>query len=539
MVNKIFPINILFFQNFLLSILIALSTIAFSGCSSNSMQLATPTRNYQKLPATTGTPVISNPTTQINPTSIIENEFIETPHPIGTPTQEMDILIETTPTQETTNSDNDTNIIEYQAQSGDTLLAVAAHFGVTQDEILSPEPLHDKHFLQPGQILFIPRRLENTSPSDILLPDSEVVFSSSAADFDIQAYINSADGFLNDYGELRGTGWKNGSDIIGDVAIDFSINPRLLLALLEYQSHWVYGNPTTREEAYFPLGYANDEYVELFQQLNWTSQTLNIGYYGWRDGSLTELVFKDESRLRLAPDLNAGTVAVLYYFSKVYEPDQWQNSLYGPENYYSLHNRMFGDAWQRARTVEPLIPAGLTQPEMELPIEPGRPWNLTGGPHSAWGTKGVRAAIDFAPSGISGCAQSKDWITAASSGLVVRVGEGPVIVDMDRDGYEQTGWNTLYMHIASKDRVLLGDNIDKNGHIGHPSCYGGRSTGTHLHFARKYNGEWMLAEGPVPMVLSGWETVAAATNYKGSLIKDEETIISSESSEAKSLIVRE
>ena len=49
-------------------------------------------------------------------------------------------------------------------------------------------------------------------------------------------------------------------------------------------------------------------------------------------------------------------------------------------------------------------------------------------------------------------------------------------------------------------------------------------TGTHVHFARKYNGEWIVADGPLPFVLSGWTVKAGEKAYEGSLVKDGKTI---------------
>ncbi len=37
---------------------------------------------------------------------------------------------------------------------------------------------------------------------------------------------------------------------------------------------------------------------------------------------------------------------------------------------------------------------------------------------------------------------------------------------------------------------------------------GGEVTGTHVHIARKYNGEWILADGPLAFNLEGWITHA-------------------------------
>ena len=59
------------------------------------------------------------------------------------------------------------------------------------------------------------------------------------------------------------------------------------------------------------------------------------------------------------------------------------------------------------------------------------------------------------------------------------------------------------MHVAERT-VYLGTWVENNTPLGHPSCEGGQATGTHVHIARKYNGEWLAADGPLPMVLSGW-----------------------------------
>jgi len=113
--------------------------------------------------------------------------------------------------------------------------------------------------------------------------------------------------------------------------------------------------------------------------------------------------------------------------------------------------------------------------------------------------------LDFAPaSDQSGCVTSNEWVVASAPGLVVRTGPGLVVLDLDGDGYEQTGWVLLYLHIASNGKVANGTYLDQDGLIGHPSCEGGNATGTHVHIARKYNGEWIAADGPLAFNLSGW-----------------------------------
>jgi murein DD-endopeptidase MepM/ murein hydrolase activator NlpD len=408
----------------------------------------------------------------------------------------------------------------YYSQAGDTKHALAVRFGVAADSLSSPQEIPETSLLNPNQLLVIPKSLEKTGPEGILMPDSEVVYSPSALDLDIEAYVNAQGGYLSTYKEYLSNGWHTGAQVIQRVAIENSINPRILLSLLEYRSHWVTGkNPTTLEQEY-PITHKPMMYQHLYHQLSWAVQQFSIGYYGWRAGLITTLKFPDNSTMRLAPELNAGTVAVQYLFAQIANQDEWGASLYSPGNLSEMHERMFDNPWLRAQRFEPLYPTDLKQPKMELPYKPGQSWSLSGGPHSAWGPDGALAALDFAPpSNFHGCAESIEWVTASTPGLVVRSANGVVMVDLDGDGYEQTGWAILYLHIATKDRIPVGTWLKQDDRIGHPSCEGGLATGTHVHIARKYNGEWILADSPMPFELSGWTAHAGDKPYIGEMTK--------------------
>jgi murein DD-endopeptidase MepM/ murein hydrolase activator NlpD len=201
--------------------------------------------------------------------------------------------------------------------------------------------------------------------------------------------------------------------------------------------------------------------------------------------------------------------------------EEWLYAV-GPDGFEATYERLFGNPF--AYTVDPLIPADLTQPELKLPWEAGKMWYHTGGPHGGWGNGSGRAALDFVPSDkIPYCAMSSDWVTAAAPGLVLRSDYGEVIVDLDGDGFEQSGWVLLYMHIHHQGRVAEGTYVSQGQAIGHPSCEGGSSDAAHLHFARRYNGEWMPAgSSPAPMVLSGWTAHEALMPYDGTLTKGDE-----------------
>ncbi|NLG97845.1 MAG: hypothetical protein GX491_10825 [Chloroflexi bacterium] len=469
-------------------------------------------------------------TPYLNPTPGSNSPLAASPDPASTPTPR--------PTPEIP--------ILYYTQAGDTLKGISARFNVDPSEIFSPdlEELPEEGLFDPDVLLIIPPRLGETSNDTRLIPDSEVVNSPSALDLDLPAFIKAGGGYLSTYQEWRVSGfagWHDGASIIERVSLENSINPRLLLAILEHQSHWVYGQPQNLAQTDYPIGYIDGEKnrKHLYFQLAWAVEQLNIGYYHWRDGSLVELNFRNGEKLRLAPNLNAGTVAVLYLYSRLYNQQEWADKLYGPEGLMTVYEKMFGNPWIRAQSVEPLFPATITQPPMELPYLPGRSWALTGGPHPAWGPNGAKAALDFAPaSTVHGCYKSDEWVTAIASGMVVRSETGVVVLDTDGDGHEQTGWVILYLHIATEDRVPLGTWVDLNGRIGHPSCEGGTATGTHVHIARKYNGEWILADGPIPFVLSGWRAHAGSKDYEGMLTNGDSVVYASQVGSFESVVTR-
>ncbi|MCL4825653.1 MAG: peptidoglycan DD-metalloendopeptidase family protein, partial [Anaerolineales bacterium] len=220
-------------------------------------------------------------------------------------------------------------------------------------------------------------------------------------------------------------------------------------------------------------------------------------------------------------------------WERILDPDS-------PSSFMAYYRQMFDDPWIRAQAVEPLFPPIFFQPELTLPFKPNDQWNYTSGPHGAWDREGPLAAVDFAPASTSkGCSTSSLWILAPASGLVARAENGVVILDLDRDGDEQTGWNLLFLHVAAEGRVEAGDILQAGERIGHPSCEGGVSTGRHLHFARKYNGEWILADGAIPFVLSGWTVHNGARPYQGTLTNGARTVTADPYGQSWSVIIRE
>ncbi len=354
-------------------------------------------------------------------------------------------------------------------------------------------------------------------PSFEIIPDSELVFSPSTVGFNLHSFIQSNDGFLKDYEEEVNGAKLDGSEILARISREYSLNPCLLLAVLEYQSHWV-TQRDTKLQPDNPLVLQDEAQRGLYHQLSWAANTLNRGYYLHRVNALKQFTARDGQVIIPSPAISSGTISVEYLFSQLLGFHDWELAV-SPLGFYTVYDHLFGDPFAEAIAV--LLPVDLKQPTMQLPFAAGEVWNFTSGPHSAWGDGAAWAALDFAPPGQRyGCFESYDWVLAVADGLIVRAENGMVVLDLDGDGYEQTGWTVLYQHIAAQDRVPYGTQVEAGDHIGHPSCEGGPASGSHVHLARRYNGEWIPADQNLPFNLDGWISHGIGKEYDGTLTRN-------------------
>ncbi len=359
-------------------------------------------------------------------------------------------------------------------------------------------PLNEQQ-LESGGELPTPR-----IPENLILPDSEVVHSSSSKDFDIAAFVTQQGGFLEVYRQQMAGVWMSGAEIVLRVAQNHSINPRLLLAIVEYQSGWVSDPERPSGDAFdFPIRAGDRAHQGLYLQLTWTANALNRGYYGWRQGTLEPDV-PENHPLRV----NAGTVALIQLLEGL-----CTHSECGP-GLMATYRQLFGDPWEYGVDI---YEEDLNQPSLILPFPGTNEWILTGGPHGAWGSGSPWAAIDFAPKWDPMRRTSDKELVAVADGVVVRVDHGIVVLDLDGDGYEQTGWSILYLHIVAAEGITEGILVRQGQIIGEASSAGGVAYGDHIHIARKYNGEWIPAVGPVPFELGGWRVRLGAEAYDGEL----------------------
>lgn len=408
--------------------------------------------------------------------------------------------------------------LPYLVQSGDALIPLAAHFNTTPDAIQKMNPgleLKAIGVLPAGLKLIVPANYAPLMGTPYhLIPDSEFVYGPGQKRFNVKSTVLEYNGFLSRYAEFAEEQTRPSWEIIERVARDYSINPRLLLALVEYRSGAL-TQPSVRDFTY-PLGYPDPLRAGLNKQLGWAAEQLSQGYYGWRSGSKVEVRLSDGTVERLDFWQNAGTAAVHSLFGALMPSREFEQAV-SPDGFGALYQKLFGDPFKMEATI---IPDGLAQPELALPFQTGKTWSYTGGPHPAWGEQTPWAALDFAPPAvIGGCGYSSEWVTAVADGVIARSSseDAVVVLDLDGDGDEHTGWVIFYYHMGKDDLPAVGKKVKAGDLLGHPSCEGGRATGTHVHIARRYNGEWIAADGPLPFVLSGWTAHNGDAPYKGTL----------------------
>lgn len=433
------------------------------------------------------------------------------------------------PTPDPTRSISDgAGPIQHVVRAGDTLYGIAITYNTSLELLLQINNLPNPDILEVGQVITLPGSPDQQAVSNSfkIIPDSRLVRAPGSRTFDIAGFISAQPGYIRiatDEVDTRMADGRvrvdrlNAVQIVERVSLEYSVDPRLLLALLEYRAGWLTQMEQSEKSSSFPFGVESWNGVGregLYKQLAWAANELNRGYYNWKYTGLTSVDFGEGQRYLYAPDLNAGTVGVQYFLSLGNSYEAWKQQI-SDGGFYRTYAAYFGDPF--ADAVEPIVPPDLQQPALTFPFPAGQIWFYTGGHHGGWGGGSAWAAIDFAPpddpTGKPACYTSEFPLVAVAAGIIARSADGVVVLDLDGDGDESTGWTILYLHIATQGRVGLGTVVQAGDIIGYASCEGGFSTATHVHIARRYNGEWIPVECPVcspqhqrpAFVMSGWQ----------------------------------
>jgi LysM repeat protein len=137
----------------------------------------------------------------------------------------------------------------------DSLGTIAARYGITVEMLIETNQISNPDLLEPGQLLVIPAPIPGETGAGFkIIPDSELVYGPYSQSFDIKEFASRYDSYLSRYSEEVEGQTFSGPAIVQLVAQDYSVNPRLLLAVLEYQSGWVTMANPTQDRRDFPIG---------------------------------------------------------------------------------------------------------------------------------------------------------------------------------------------------------------------------------------------------------------------------------------------
>ena len=393
--------------------------------------------------------------------------------------------------------------------AGDTLTGISVRYNVSMENILALNELLNPDILSIGQVIQLPQLPTEKTPNQKLIPDSLLVRGPGSGDFDVAEFVNQQPGFIRyavDQVDIRQADGSveqrtmNAAEIIEQVSMDYSVDPRLLLALLEYKANWLSELSIAVDAQTYPL--ISPRFSPginrsgLFRQLSWLANELNRGYYGWKYRDFAVLDFGNDERYLYNSELNPASIALQHVlaFENVYP--NWLNDV-SYAGFNQVYHAYFGDPFLNMQ--DRVLPDGLQQPVLTLPFPDEETWLFTGGSHGGWGNGSAWSALDFAPpdepqGDETLCYTSDNWVTAVADGVIARSDDGVVVLDLDGDGDETTGWTILYLHLGESGRVAEGTQVVEGDRLGRPACEGGFSTATHLHIARRYNGEWIPAD---------------------------------------------
>jgi LasA protease len=240
---------------------------------------------------------------------------------------------------------------QYTVKAGDTLGTIAQEFSTSLDRLVDANNLINPNLLSVGQVLMIPAPDPGPPGPDFkIIPDSELVYGPASVDFDIRSFVLNQGGYLASYSEEVDGETVSGDSVVYRISYEYSINPRLLLALVEYQSGWV-TNPNPGEETLdYPVGLVNEWRKGLYRQLAWAANSLNRGYYTWRVNGVGAWVTFDGQIVPISPTINAGTAGVQHLFSQLFDRSQWEKAV-TQNGLFTVYETFFGYPFDRS--IEP------------------------------------------------------------------------------------------------------------------------------------------------------------------------------------------
>ncbi len=283
--------------------------------------------------------------------------------------------------------------------------------------------------------------------------------------------------------------------LIGQTTL-YSLNPKIILALLEQQSNLLSTPHPSEEQMLLAAGFA--ERPGLRSQVHWATITLRHALRDYAVASssgaaLPSLVFADGSQQAVAPDSTLSRYVLSRVLAPTTTPEQLDAAL---SQFVRVYTRLFDDPREPLANLPPLA-----HPFLRMPME--TPTRITsffdhdtpmlhenGEVHSYWGWSDALLSYD-GHTGWDYALRPPDVVLAAATGRVMFVGNSDdgchtpsrsVILD------HGNGYRTLYWHLHTIDEgVVLGEQVAQGAPLG-IAGESGCAFGPHLHFQVQYLG---------------------------------------------------
>ncbi|MBE0366236.1 M23 family metallopeptidase [Pseudoalteromonas aurantia] len=304
-------------------------------------------------------------------------------------------------------------------------------------------------------------RIQAITHSVIAIDQSEFVYNNELQNEDWDAFFYSNAPHLLE--------WKT---TLLHWAGHASINPKLLLALMELQSS-VLSKPT-KSNVLSPFGTLSDK-VGFAAQIQDLALILNQRFYQFEQ-EVEKKPFQSRTNSATASLLSVLMSAQVVPYNSLHELVSIYNTLSNTSLLLSQN--------QTAKIQ--VDPSNIFY--MNFPWPSGYAW-YSGGAHSNTGSGYPYSSLDF-NNGSGGWGSNTPWVQAAHGGTVTRYSSCNIRVT------HSSGYATQYYHMSNL-RYQTGDVINSGAWLGRYAnrkdqalCQGGQSSGPHVHFSLLSNGRF-------------------------------------------------
>jgi murein DD-endopeptidase MepM/ murein hydrolase activator NlpD len=330
-------------------------------------------------------------------------------------------------------------------------------------------------------------------PRATVIDDSQYYYAENFYAPQIQAYLDSQPGPLKGISVAVGSRQHTFAEILASQTSLYSLNPQVVLALIEQQSGIVTQANVQPERVDWALDFRGDEgrWRGIIAQTRWAVRELHHAQRDFSTGP--ELTYVDGSHSAVPAGFNVGDYGVARVLAATTTADQLAAKLDGgPNSFIQTFKRLWGDPRDELPS-----PHTVAAPFMTLPLKRAYPISSFFDHETPFlrenGTivtyRGDRAD-NLSYDGHDGwdyAAMAPTRALAAASGAVVFAGNSDdgcgialaVIID------HGNGYRTLYWHL---DEILVDPGPVEGGAeigvVGSSGC----STGPHLHFQTQFLG---------------------------------------------------